>query len=106
MIGSCYLYVNCSWHRTWYMIGSLGGVRICLHYTVADVLLHMMKPVWWLKELCSIGILLHVLLVNVCTCRGTRVGFETAKGLPYVAFLGCFMQFIGWLSMGVNSLKS
>ena len=31
---------------------------------------------------CSIGILMYVLLVNVCSCRGTQIRFETAKHLP------------------------
>uniref|UniRef100_A0A8C4Q137 Ras related dexamethasone induced 1 n=1 Tax=Eptatretus burgeri TaxID=7764 RepID=A0A8C4Q137_EPTBU len=47
---------------------------------------------------------MYVLLVNVCSLKETRVKFETAKLLPCVAFLGCFMQaFFGSSSMeGVN----
>ena len=42
----------------------------------------------------SIGILICALLVNVCSCRETQVEFETAKGLPWVAFHGYFMQLL------------
>ena len=41
---------------------------------------------------CSIRILMFGLLLNVCNCRGTHVGFETAKSLPCVSFYGCHMQ--------------
>ena len=34
---------------------------------------------------CTIAILMHALLVNVCNRRETQVGFETAKGLSCVA---------------------
>ena len=46
---------------------------------------------------CSIGILMCVLFVNVfIAVEELWEGFETAKGLPSVAFLGCFMQLL-WL---------
>ena len=43
----------------------------------------------------SIGILMCVPCVNVFTAMEELwEGFETAKGLPWVAFLGCFMQLL------------
>ena len=71
----------------------------CTHLlsTLSLIIIHryLMKPVQRLKGVCSIGILMYVILVNVCSCRGTRIGFETARGLPCVAFVGYFM----WLSL-------
>ena len=47
------------------------------------------------EGVCSIGILMCVLLVNVITAvEGLWEGFETAKGLPCVGFLDCFMQLL------------
>ena len=67
-----------------------------------------MKLVRWLMGLCSIGILIHVLLVNVCSCGGTQGGYERAKGLHCGAFLGCCMQLslarkAAWLLIRVQS---
>ena len=47
------------------------------------------------EGVCSIGILTCVLFVNVFTdVEELREGFETGKGLPWVAFHGCIMQLL------------
>ena len=56
-----------------------------------------MELVRWLMGMCGIGILMYVLIVNVCSYGGTWVEFETVKGSPCIAFLGCFMQLFFWL---------
>ena len=45
------------------------------------------------ERVCSIGILMCVLFVNLFTAvEELWEEFKTAKGLSWVAFLGCFMQ--------------
>ena len=47
------------------------------------------------EGVCSIGILMCVRFVNVFTAvEELWEGFETARGLPWVAFHGCFMQLL------------
>ena len=47
------------------------------------------------QGVCSIGILMCVLFVNVLIAvEELWEGFETAKGLPWVAFHGCIMQLL------------
>ena len=45
--------------------------------------------------MCSIGILMCVLFVNVfAAVEELWEEFETTKGLPWVAFQGCFLQLL------------
>ena len=74
------------------MLRSFGSLRLSMlslmtHYQVIKLVA---------EETCSIGIPMYVLLVNVYSCRVTRVGFETVKGLPCVAFLVALFSFL-WL---------
>ena len=53
------------------------------------------------EEVCSIGIPIYVQFVNFFTAvEELWKGFETAKALPWVAFLGCLCNFFGSKSMG------
>ena len=36
------------------------------------------SPVWQLMGACSIGIIMYMLIVNICSCRGAQIGFEIA----------------------------
>ena len=47
------------------------------------------------EGVCGIEILMYVLFVNVfIVVEEIWEGFETAKGSPWVAFHGCFMQLL------------
>ena len=49
------------------------------------------------EGVCSIGLLIYVLFVNVfIAMEELWEGFKTEKGLPWIALHGCFMQLL-WL---------